>query len=206
MKTYKIYTLNDPKTNIIRYVGQTCYSLEDRLKRHLRAKDKSHRTNWIKSLKNLNLKPNIILIEENLTKEECNLLEKYYIKTFRELGVNLVNMTDGGEGSQGFRHSEQSKQLLSKLRRESNTEEHKNYLRLCGIKQWENATEEELLNNKLNQPNRKTILQCDMNGNIIKEFISLREVQRKLGYFRANISPCLKGKTKQAYGFKWIYK
>lgn len=206
MKTYKIYTLNDPITNEIRYVGQTCQTLNNRFKKHLRCKDKSYRTNWIKSLITKGLEPKIILIKEDLTKDECNALEKYYIKFFKDSGLNLVNMTDGGEGSFGFKHSEKSKKILSQLRKESNTEEHKNYLRLCGIKQWENATAEELLNNKLNQPNRKTILQCNMDGEIIKEFISLREIERELGYFRANISPCLKGLFKQAYGFIWRYK
>jgi hypothetical protein len=44
-----------------------------------------------------------------------------------------------------------------------------------------------------------------MDGEFIKEFISLREIERELGYFRANITPCLKGEFKQAYGFVWIY-
>lgn len=44
-----------------------------------------------------------------------------------------------------------------------------------------------------------------MDGEIIKEFISLREIERELGYFRANISPCLKGVFTQACGFTWKY-
>lgn len=206
MKNYKIYTLNDPITNEIKYVGQTCQSLKNRLKKHLNSKDKSYRTNWIKSLLLKNIEPTINLIIDNLNKDECNDLEKFYIKAFKENGIKLVNMTEGGEGSFGFKHSEKTKRELSKIRKELNTDERKEHLRICGIKQWENATEEEKLNNIINQPARKDILQCDMNGNIIKEFMSLRQIERELGYFRANISPCLKGISKKSYGFIWKYK
>ena len=114
-------------------------------------------------------------------------------------------MTDGGEGSLGFKHSDETKLKLSIIRNKNNTKENRELLRLHGLKQWENASDEVLLQNKLNQPNRKSILQCNMDGEIIKEFISLREIERELGYFRANISPCLKGVFTQAYGFTWKY-
>ena len=75
-----------------------------------------------------------------------------------------------------------------------------------GKEQWKNATEKELMENIMIQPHRRTIIQCDMEGNEIKEFLSLRQIQRELGFFRANISPCLKGKQKHAYNFLWKYK
>ena len=87
MENYKIYTLNDPITNEIRYVGQTCFKLESRLRGHLNSKDKSYRVNWIKSLNKKSLIPKINLVIENLTKEECNkYLEKSKtLKIFVEL-------------------------------------------------------------------------------------------------------------------------
>ena len=57
----------------------------------------------------------------------------------------------------------------------------------------------------LKQPNRKEIGQYSLSGELISTFPSLREIERKLGYFRANISPCIKGKFKQAYGYIWKY-
>lgn len=40
-----IYGLVDPQTNLIRYVGKTRYRLDQRLAKHLCAKDKSYRVN-----------------------------------------------------------------------------------------------------------------------------------------------------------------
>ncbi len=47
------------------------------------------------------------------TETQAFELEKGLIKCFRRMGVSLSNMTDGGEGAKGHRHTEESKQLLS---------------------------------------------------------------------------------------------
>ena len=60
----KIYTLKDPLTNEIRYIGKTKYSLVDRLCKHLITYEKNHRANWIRKLSKQNLKPIIELLEE----------------------------------------------------------------------------------------------------------------------------------------------
>lgn len=207
MRKYKIYHLIDPRTNEIRYVGQTVQTLENRLKKHLRSKDKSHRVNWIKSITNEGLEPIIELICETNTLDKCNELEQFYIKKYRDEGLKLTNMTDGGDGSIGFTHSEESKKKMRKVanKRMSNPDVINN-LKEKGLEQWENYSEEYKLQNKLNQKGRRNILQYDMDNNLIREFISLREIERELGFFRANITPCLKGEFKQAYGYIWKYK
>ena len=64
-----IYSLADPKTLEIRYVGKTKYPLKDRLAKHLCAKDKSYRTNWIQSILKRGEKPIIQLVEVTTTEE-----------------------------------------------------------------------------------------------------------------------------------------
>jgi hypothetical protein len=123
IKKYKIYTLNDPITNEIRYVGQTIQKLENRLKKHLNAKDKSYRTNWIKNLNNKKLSPTINLVIEADNKEETNKLEMYYINLYKEKGYNLVNMTKGGEGSIGFKHKKSTKEKLRIIKKEYKTKQ-----------------------------------------------------------------------------------
>jgi len=54
--------------------------------------------------------------------------------------------------------------------------------------------------------NKKTIIQCDLKGNFIKEWSSTMEVQKTLGYNNSNISMNAIGKSKTAYGYKWKYK
>jgi hypothetical protein len=96
----KIYTLSDPHTEEIRYVGKTVETLNKRLSKHTsnikNLNEKNHRAFWIKSLVQKGLKPIIRLIEE-VPFEIWEEREKYWIKYYRDLGLNLVNSTDGGD-------------------------------------------------------------------------------------------------------------
>jgi len=63
-------------------------------------------------------KKNIILLHENLTEAEAFELEKKYIAEYGrvDLGTGILrNRTDGGDGSSGFMHSEETKRRLSEL-------------------------------------------------------------------------------------------
>jgi len=96
---YKIYSLNDPNTKEIRYIGYTSQSLESRLKQHVRDSNrngKSYKRNWIKSLKT---NPTIELIEDKIeNKDKILELERYYISKYE----NLTNGTNGGEKNKTF--------------------------------------------------------------------------------------------------------
>lgn len=52
----------------------------------------------------------------------------------------------------------------------------------------------------------KTVIQCDLQENIIKEWRSIKSVDRELNICRASITECCKGKRKTAGGYIWIYK
>ena len=53
----------------------------------------------------------------------------------------------------------------------------------------------------------KPILQYDLNGNFIKEWVSQKEIERQLGFQQANISlACTKLKTHQSFGYMWYIK
>lgn len=98
MDTIKIYTLSHPITNEVRYVGQTKKTLEERLKGHLKSKEKVHRVYWINSLKKEGLIPKIEILDEVLTKDGSNC-EIFWISMFKTWGFKLCNLTDGGETS-----------------------------------------------------------------------------------------------------------
>ena len=51
----------------------------------------------------------------------------------------------------------------------------------------------------------KQVLQYDLNGNFIKEWQSVMEIQRQLNYKASNISSYCSGKKKSAYGYIWKY-
>lgn len=96
MKKVYIYGLSDPITNEIRYIGKTV-NMKNRYKKHVYQSKylKTKIGNWIKKLISINLKPNILLIEEC---EENNWIEreKYWIKKYKEDGYNLLNIHEGG--------------------------------------------------------------------------------------------------------------
>lgn len=59
---------------------------------------------------------------------------------------------------------------------------------------------------KLRRVNNKPIIQLTVNGEYVQEWLGARDVHRHLGYVPNNINLCANGKSKQAYGFLWIFK
>lgn len=103
----KIYSLNDPITNEVRYIGRTTKKLNERLSDHISTSDSNHNSykkNWIKKLKKLGLTPEIFLIQEvNCSWEESHIIEINIIKEHFEKGCKLVNLIDKGCGTYGIK-------------------------------------------------------------------------------------------------------
>lgn len=113
-----IYTLLHPLSLEIRYIGYTDKPLKIRLDGHINeavsTKKNTYKLNWIRSILKIGLKPVIEILEEVNPKEK-RFWEKYWIAQFRSWGFNLVNSTNGGEGIEGYKHTEKTKKLLSDL-------------------------------------------------------------------------------------------
>ncbi len=111
MSTF-IYGLQDPRTQEIRYVGQTSVGLS-RPKAHSNPsvflRYKSHVYNWVRQLHSEGLKPVISILEE-CESDELDENEIFYIGYLRSLGCNLTNLsTGGGGGARGTRWTEEMK-------------------------------------------------------------------------------------------------
>lgn len=107
VKTY-IYTLLDPVTKEVRYIGKTIQPLKYRLTSHINSSKKgnNYRINWIKSILNKNNKPLIRLLDE-CPWNQSQKREIFWIDLFKEQGFNLVNNTIGGEGCIGVKRSKE---------------------------------------------------------------------------------------------------
>lgn len=109
-----IYALIDPRNNECRYVGKTV-NLISRFNNHCTdsLKQNTHKANWIKLL--YPLKPELIVIEK--VSENWIEAEEFWIKYFSFIGARLTNLTNGGEGCLGYRHTDESKKIMSKFKK-----------------------------------------------------------------------------------------
>ena len=96
-----IYSLSDPNTKEIRYIGQT-NNINKRLRGHINSsvniKNKqynTHKCSWIRKLLQNGYNPIISIIETVNTLEESNIREIYYIDKFTNEGVKLTNSHGG---------------------------------------------------------------------------------------------------------------
>jgi len=201
MKFY-IYTLSDPFTKEVKYVGKSAKSLKSRLTRHISKSALSknnYRVNWIKSI----LKKGQIPIIENLdefdTDEEAYYFEQYWINQFKVWGFKLVNSTDGGKGSYGYKHSKESMEKILKCNRAS-AEKRRIHFEIP-------MTREEQAK-YLSKLYSKPVLQYSLEGDFIKEWESADFAAKSLKFkSKSTITACFYHTiSKTGGGFMWKHK
>ena len=105
----KIYVLKHPDTLEVRYVGKTVKRLCQRLGNHItNAKGNRHNkhlSNWILKLLSEGKRPIIEQIDE-CKQSVWQEREKYWISYY----PNLINLTIGGDGCEGFHFSEEARE------------------------------------------------------------------------------------------------
>ena len=92
------------------YIGKGCKK---------RAYVKSRRTTYWKNIVN-KYGYEIIILEENLTEEEALIKEKEWIAKYGRKDLKkgtLVNLTDGGETTNGYIHTKEAKEKMSNNRK-----------------------------------------------------------------------------------------
>lgn len=114
---YIIYGILDPrlhKKDQLRYIGKSEQGTQ-RFKEHLKSsslKNNLPKDNWIKKCLNLNLKPKFIILESFSSADELFEAEEFYYLYFKSLGCDLLNLTECGKGTNGYKHREETIKLL----------------------------------------------------------------------------------------------
>lgn len=98
-----IYALTCPDTHAVRYVGYSRLLVQERLKYHLwdakRRKQphgKTRKARWIRSLIRRGVVPGVVVLQVGVG--EWVAAERFWIATFEQAGMNLLNMTTDGRG------------------------------------------------------------------------------------------------------------
>lgn len=216
-----IYSLEDPITNEIKYIGKT-NNLKIRYSNHLCGKDKSYKKNWITSLKNKNLKP-LMKIIDRVPESEWEFWEIFYISLFKSWGFKLVNGSLGGLGGNNVGRSK-----VKVVAYTQTGDIYKIYNSIKEAKLENNCSSGNIVSackgeintvkgliwryekdsfNKFNIKNlkKKEIIRYDLNNNIIEVYSSIKEASLNLNCKPSNISRVLRGerrKYKQSY-FKY---
>jgi len=215
-----LYTLNDPTTGEVRYVGKSDTPYK-RFTQHLSKskKNNTYKNNWISSLINEGKKP-ILQIIDVVETSQWGFWESYWISLFKTWGFKLTNLTNGGDG--GNFGTEVNKKISEKLKGRVYSEETIKRMRLGAQKR--RLTKEgrkRLSKHRMGEKNSmygkkqskhcielkyKPIIQMDGDNNIIKSWVSMKSVTDELGINRNGLRMVCNGDRKSAGGFKWKWK
>ena len=115
MPACHVYGLFDPRDGELRYVGLHVGDLDKRMREHLclaRRGKKLYVYDWIRAVLRQGENPEIYSIQQLGSENEMLVAEVYWISYFKKEGCRLTNLTDGGEGCFGYRHTEETKQKM----------------------------------------------------------------------------------------------
>ncbi len=105
MTNYYVYQHIRLDENAVFYVGK------GKEYRHIETTNRNN--HWHNVVNKAGFKSEVIF--NNLDEELALLVEIEMIDKYRKLGYKLVNLTDGGEGVSGYRHTEKTKKFLGEL-------------------------------------------------------------------------------------------
>lgn len=210
MRAYDVYKITNKINNKV-YIGITSKGISARWKEHLYNAEhdcpfKLHRALRKYGKENFSIE----LIDFCNSWEELTEKEKYYIAQYRstedEFGYNL---TEGGDGTFGRKHSEETKEKIRQkaIGREVD-EETRQKLSEAGKVRTE-ARDAYWSSGEIGKNRRKPILQYTKEGDFIREFDGVNIAAQELGMSATTIITSLKhknivGSTRNPY--IWVYK
>lgn len=223
---YLVYTHTRPDTNTIFYVGKgTTKRMKCKTNRNIHWQRIVNKANGFK----------YDVLAKNLTEQEALSFEILMIKKMKEAGFSLCNMTNGGDGVSGFKHSPEmceaqrqrmlgvtpwnkgkpasleaiEKMRLSKLGKKQSLE----HIAKCaesrkGKKYSEahcKAISESLKGKKMPVDSQITKYKKVICLESGKIYKSVTEAAKELNLYTTNISKVCKGQLQKTGGFHWSY-
>jgi hypothetical protein len=224
-QTAWVYALIDPRDNQVKYIGKSI-NPKARLREHILKcnKERTKKGNWVKKLLSLSLEPQMKLLKE-AQHTEIPYWEEHYIKHYKFDGITLLNYDDKGIGTAKVRTKETIESMKEKTSRKVYQYDlngnllkeykslrdaeretginHGNISKCCSGKLKHSSAfifsyEPNNSIEPLKNPNaqKKKILQIDVDGNVIAEYISIAEAAKANSVDASNVSRVCSGVIK----------
>ena len=218
---YCVY-IHRNKTDGKVYIGLTCNEPEKRWRKGKGYDSKSHFGRAIAKYGWDGFEHEIV--RENLTLKEANQLEQDLIAQYDSRNPNKgYNVTSGGDGSTGAKHTSETKEKLSQLQKERiartgkvnfKGQKHKpesiSKMRVShkgkhsGSKNAAYGTHKtEEQKQYYSEINSRAVNQYDLDGTFIRQYPSGKAAAEALGVTPAAISAAVAGKSKSCKGYIW---
>lgn len=190
------YTLSDPLSGDVKYIGKTWTSLSERLSGHISGSKKvieryedgiskrkpSKLYSWIEDMRRDGKRPEIKFLSEG-DREEWQFFEIYWIEQFKSWGFDLVNSSKGGLGSSGHKQSKETRLKKSIANK--------------GKKPSIRAVKASI------EYNNKKVRQYTKDMEFLKEWESIKTAYEATGIHYNAISNVVCNRAKTAGGFVW---
>ena len=185
----------------------------------LRAYYMQGRNNYWHKVVNKYGKPEVQILAHWDTEEEAFSHEKLLISCFRDLGHTLTNLTDGGDGTSGYKQTQEHKDKLSLARtgKPIHSEEFKQKIRdIHTGNKWRlgipSSTKQKAIASSLSKGNKYAAGNTAQRkwvwvGTHIESGEVIRVIGEKSlkehGFQHANIIKCINGTRKSHKGYTW---
>jgi predicted GIY-YIG superfamily endonuclease len=188
MKTYEVYKITNLVNNKL-YIGITNQGFKTRWYKH--CSDSIHGSefplhNALRKYGIDNFSVEVLEVCETI--DQLKQQERYWITELKSRTTeNGYNLTDGGDGTFGRKHSDETKDKIRQKTLDRCLDE--NFIKVLRNTRFKN----------------KEIAQYDLEGNFITTFISASEAARIMKVSRSSICNCALGQSSNSKGYIWKY-
>lgn len=143
------------------------------------------------------------------TQSQLDACEDNYISLLNTISPNGYNLKGGGANG---KLSEEARKNASEAKKGPKNPNYGKHPSEETCKKQSEAQknrykneEERKKTSETQEPYKKKVCQYTKEGEFVRKWESLKEIERVLGYDGSNITRCCKGKQKSAYNFIWRY-
>lgn len=199
-----IYSLADPDTGAIRYIGKAG-NVKRRLQRHLRESKKDTRSPkkaWVKSLLCAGKRP-VLEPLDNVPANEWEFWEQYWISQCKAWGYSLTNSTRGGDGVEMGQVPWNKGKKGSVMRNSGTFKKGSTIGEKTRFRRGESASRETQFQRGGIPHNSIIVVQRALDGTFVKMYGSYEEAAKAIGVTGSAIRNCVYRKIFKCKSYLW---